>query len=457
MKLLKGTAGGRTRSRLASVVCVCVGIAVMDGFDVTIFGAVVPSLLKAKVWGLSAAGLGLIGSLSPLGLMIGAILVGTLSDSFGRRTVLLSCFGSFAALTMLCAVAPNAWIFGTLRLLAGLGFGGALPSAFALIQDYSPRHRRQFMVGVISSSGSVGSVLAAIVTAALIQVAGWQEVFLVGGGLGIALVPVAFFLLPESITFLTVRGRFAEASALADKYGVQLQEDESVTETAARGEAQDRSSGLRQMFRPGFRLATVLFAFLAACALFVQGTEAVWLSQILISNGYGFGSGIAFLGIYYAGYAIGAQGLGYLADRIGSRTIIAISFACHAVLISLLVVRMPGGLAGVLVLLAGMCAVQNALLAGFAGVYYPGNARGNAFGLVSGVGRISGVLGPTIVGALIGAGFAPAQLLFVLAAVAVVGAVVTPLVPRNGVSDRFRAQRKEAARPEPGPRAGTMI
>ena len=67
------------------VLAIC-GIAIVaDGYDVVIYGAVIPSLLHEHGWGLTPADAGLIGSFALMGMLIGATSVGTLTDTLGRR------------------------------------------------------------------------------------------------------------------------------------------------------------------------------------------------------------------------------------------------------------------------------------------------------------------------------------------------------------------------------------
>ncbi len=71
-------------------------------------------------------------------MMIGAVVAGRLSDSLGRRRTILACAIVFAIATVACALAPNPATFGALRLIAGLGLGGLVPSANALTAELIP-------------------------------------------------------------------------------------------------------------------------------------------------------------------------------------------------------------------------------------------------------------------------------------------------------------------------------
>ena len=77
----------------------------------------------------------LIATVGLLGVMAGAVVVGTLSDVIGRRQTIIWSVISFSVLTLACAFAPNPLIFAALRFLAGLGLGGILPVSLALINE----------------------------------------------------------------------------------------------------------------------------------------------------------------------------------------------------------------------------------------------------------------------------------------------------------------------------------
>jgi MFS transporter, AAHS family, benzoate transport protein len=435
MTLLEGApgAGATRRGAVWVVVWLCLAVTIMDGLDLSMYGTVVPSLLKSREWGLDAGSVGLIGSLSLLGMLIGAAVAGGIADIVGRRPVILTCVASFAVFTGACAVAPSAVAFGALRFLAGLGLGGALPGTIALVQDYVRPDRRQFFNGVSQLGFPIGGVVGALVAIELIPALGWRSIFALGGLLGLVLFPVVFFLLPESVGYLARRGRTTEANALAAWYGVQ----DVPTATIATDEMRpSRTEAIRQLFQPGFRLASLLFPVISSFALFIFFGLATYLPQILVSNGYGFAAGMTFLVAFYLGEVVGGLGLTALAERFGSRTVIGSTFFAGAVALISLVLHLPTVVVIVLVFLVGVFSMPQTLVSGFVGIYYPGGARGSALSLDIGIGRVGGMVGPIIVGAVIGAGFAETAVFGLFAIVSVVAVPLVSLVPRTGVSDR---------------------
>jgi MFS transporter, AAHS family, benzoate transport protein len=265
----------------------------------------------------------------------------------------------------------------------------------------------------------------------LIPALGWRSIFALGGLLGLILLPAVFVLLPESVGYLASHGRTTEAKALAAWYGVR-----DVPTIASDAKRPSRTEAIRQLFQPGFRLASLLFPIISSFGLFIFFGLATYLPQILVSNGYGFAAGMTFLVTFYLGEVVGGLALTALAERFGSRTVIGSTFFASAVALICLMLHLPSVVAIMLVFLVGIFSMHQTLLSGFVGNYYPGAARGSALSLDIGIGRVGGMVGPIIVGAVIGTGFAGSAVFGLFAIVSVVAVPLVCLVPRTGISDR---------------------
>src|SRR3954454_13905000 len=75
----------------------------VDGFDLTIYGAVVPRMMEE--WGTSAVQAGMYGSYALFGMMFGALIFGTLADKLGRKKIILICVSICSLLMLLAALA----------------------------------------------------------------------------------------------------------------------------------------------------------------------------------------------------------------------------------------------------------------------------------------------------------------------------------------------------------------
>jgi AAHS family benzoate transporter-like MFS transporter len=88
---------------------------VFDGYDLIVYGSVVPDLLDYRPWALTPQRIGTIGSLALAGMLVGALSVGALTDLIGRRKVLLGCLVWFSLAMGGCAVAPSVELFAACR------------------------------------------------------------------------------------------------------------------------------------------------------------------------------------------------------------------------------------------------------------------------------------------------------------------------------------------------------
>ena len=204
------------------VVAICFLTIIFDGYDLIVYGAVVPSLLEEPGWGLTPPEARAIGSYTLIGMLIGALLAGALTDMFGRRKIVIASMVLFSIAMVLCGFAPNPAFLGIFRFIAGLGLGGVIPSAVALTVEYAPHDRRQLYNAVMFTGYSVGGVLAAVLALALVADYGWRIMFWLGAAPLVLVLPFALKFLPESAGFLLAKGRTEEAERLARKFDLNL-------------------------------------------------------------------------------------------------------------------------------------------------------------------------------------------------------------------------------------------
>ena len=197
--------GGYNRTTLG-VVAICFASIVFDGYDLIVYGTVVPALLKYRDWDLTAVEAGAIGSYALIGMLFGAMMVGTITDIVGRRKIMLFCISWFSLFMGLCAIAPSPELLGLFRFIAGLGLGGVVPTAIALTIEYAPPHRRSFTNALMFSGYSVGGILAALLAIPLLPAFGWRLMFAIGLAPLVLIVPLAYRFMPESVSFLVASG-----------------------------------------------------------------------------------------------------------------------------------------------------------------------------------------------------------------------------------------------------------
>jgi AAHS family benzoate transporter-like MFS transporter len=393
----------------------------LEGFDLVVLGVVLPSLLTDRSWGLTPNTASLVSVVGLIGVMAGALIVGTVSDYIGRRKTMLWTVIAFSVLTLACAFATNPWFFGLLRFLAGLGLGGVLPTALALINEYAARGRGGTATTNMMTGYHVGAVLTALLGILVIERFGWHWMFVIGALPAVVLVPLMWRFLPESTAFLRAR------AGLMDR-----------PRADATQQATPRGSGnpIGTLFHHGLGRSTVAFWITSFMGLLLVYGLNTWLPQIMKSAGYELGAALALLLVLNAGGVLGLLVAGRVADRIGNRRSTIGWFAAAALFLALLSIKLPGIGIYVSVLLAGVFVFSaQVLVYAYVGHVYPASARGTAMGAASGVGRAGAISGPLIGGWLLTAGLAYPWGFYIFAAVAAIGAVCIALVNRDPAPD----------------------
>jgi benzoate transport len=405
----------------------------LDGFDLVVLGAVTPALLEYEPWGLTPPQVGAITSYGLVGMMIGALGIGTLTDVIGRRKAILISVVVFSVFTGLCALAPSPAIFGALRFLAGLGLGGLIPTAAALVSEYAHLRRGSSSITFMMTGYHVGGVLTALLAIPILPSLGWRAMFVIGALPALVLVPLMFRNLQESPSFLVARGRRAEAEELAARHGIILQPEEvrgvRAEESAAEG---GRFGTLKTLFSGGYLFGTLAFSVASFMGLLLVYGLNQWLPTIMRDAGYALGAALAFLLVLNVGAVVGLLVAGPVADGYGSKVACAGWFALAAVFLFLLSVQMPLVLTYLAVFATGVWVFSaQVLLYAYVSKHYPTSGRGTALGWAAGIGRIGAICGPLLGGLLLGAGLAVPWGFYAFALVGLLGAVFVALVPRS--------------------------
>ena len=374
----------------------CTLIIIFDGYDLVIYGVVLPILMQQ--WQLDPVTAGALGSTALFGMMIGAMLLGTLSDRFGRKKMIVLCIVLFSGFTALNGFAQTPLQFGVMRFIAGLGIGGVMPNVVALMSEYSPRRIRSTLVAVMFSGYAIGGMLSAVLGIWIVPQFGWQVMFYLAV-IPLLLLPLIWTQLPDSVAFLVRQGKIAEArKVLAALTGKPLPDDAEL----AVHQPQKTEQSLAALFSNNSALSTLMFfqAFFM-CLLMVYGLGS-WLPKLMTMAGYGFGSSLMFLLFLNIGGIIGAIGGGWLSDRFHPRPVLMLFFTLAAVSLALLGFKSHVAVLYFLVTVAGATTIgSQILLYAYVAQFYPTAIRSTALGWSSGVGRIGAILGPVLGGALL--------------------------------------------------------
>ena len=388
-----------TGSRAAWPVLLCWIAVALDGYDLVVVGAVIPTLAKTGALGFTEASLTTAATLGLVGVGIGAVLIGPLADRFGRRTTLIGSITLFSVFTLAVAFAPSAAAFITLRFLAGLGLGACLPTALAFMSEHAPPARSGTAMTRMMTGYHAGAVLTALLALWVIPTWGWEAMFVIGGVAGLLTVPLMWAKLPESEAYL----------AAAHTEAIRPTE-------VVRGRLLWVSIGLWVASFMGL--------------LLVYGLNT-WLPAIMGAAGYSLDAGIGLLLTLNIGAVIGLMVAGKISDARGNKPTVVLWFGVAAVMLALLSIKMENTVVVYAAVLAAGVFVFSAqvLVYAFVSHLYPASIRGTALGMSAGVGRVGAIVGPFLGGALLTAGIAHPWGFYAFSAAAVIALAALLTVP----------------------------
>lgn len=397
-----------------------------EGYDVGVFGAVLPALAEYKQWSLTPLELGTLGAYALIGMLIGALFIGTLSDIIGRKKMLLLAMAIFTTTQIGAALAPTPEVFGLFRLLGGLGMGGIIPVAAAMTIEYSAPRRRSLNYGIMYSGYSLGIVAAALVAMALLPVVGWRWVIAVGAA-PVVLLPLVAWMLPESLEYLVSKGRISQAKALAAKLKVR---DYRPVAPAKPTSTVPWREVITSMFSGTYLRSTIFFWISLFCGMVLVYGLNTWLPQIMRKAGYDLGSSLTFLLVFSLASAAGGLALGFLADKYGQKPILVIFYLLGAGGILLLMFPNTMFINLCFVAFAGIGSISTSLvLTGYIADYYPSAQRSTATGWALSFARIGAISGPIIGGWIAATGISFEFNFVFFAVIGVVAAIAVALIP----------------------------
>ena len=182
------------------VVFIAVGLNALDGFDVMSISFA--SIGIQKEWHIDKGTLGAVLSMELIGMAAGSILLGGLADRIGRRRTVLGCLGLMTVGMFMATRSSGVYDLSFWRVLTGLGIGGVLAAVNALTAEFSNARRRDACVSFMSIGYPLGAVFGGVIVAQLLKTHDWRSVFYFGSAFTATLIPLVWFLVPESVHWL---------------------------------------------------------------------------------------------------------------------------------------------------------------------------------------------------------------------------------------------------------------
>ncbi len=425
----------RVGTRQKLIYALCLIVLIIDGMDAQLLAFASPVVLHE--WHITKAQLAPALAAALVGMALGAACGGIAADRFGCRRTLIGAVIAFGLTTFASAAVEGVSQLIVLRLLSGIGFGIAVPSAMALVSEWCPKQSRGQLVLLMSIGTMLGGTLGGLLAAWLIPSFGWRSIFIVSGALTVVAAVLGMIYLPESLAYLVKRSRIDEALAwlrrvMGDDAGAMPigGERRALDTSVAQGQARLWSAANA---RVNVGLWTAFFTLSYAAYAYVS-----WTPSMLVGAGFSLQSAIGSTSIYTFSAVLGVLVSGVLLPRIGSRgsLLIAIVMTTGAT------VAFPNLLAGGV--LAASPVKVAMFLAGFGGgmsqstIYalaataYPAAYRATALGICIGISRVGGIVSTSIGGTLLEASGPSGVVYFaVLACMLVIGLMGLAVMNRH--------------------------
>jgi AAHS family 4-hydroxybenzoate transporter-like MFS transporter len=368
---------------------------IVDGFDIPALAFLAPSLMKD--WNVTRADLAPVLAAGLIGMSIGSLTLGRLGDRYGRRLLLVACLLVAAGATLGCATAASPVELGLWRFAAGLGLGGSLPNASALMAEFAPARWRSLLLGAAIVGLPIGGTIGAEVAARIVPTHGWASVFVIGAALPAALALLMLVALPESPRFLArdpsrrvplekLLLRLGAGPWRGDERFVMVEPDADAT----RGRLTD-------LWSDAFRRDTLGIWLAFGAGLFAVYALGTWIPTLLSAAGLPLPAAIRGSVWFNVGGMVGSVLITVATSRYGSRPVL-VATAATGVAGLLVLAALPVGEATLLPIYAVLAVIGASLTGSQSGLYplatniYPTALRASGVGWALAAGRVGGVL-----------------------------------------------------------------
>jgi AAHS family 4-hydroxybenzoate transporter-like MFS transporter len=362
--------------------------------------------------------------------MAGALFIAPLADRIGRRLILICSALLFGIGTLATAWASDLHTLMWLRVVTGLGLGGAMPTSLALTSEFMPSRHRAFLLVMMFNGFNIGSMVGGILSVHFTQTADWRAVFLIGGLLPILLAPI-LLLLPESVNFLMRSGSARATARLVrqlQRLGLmQALKDAQVPDTIRGPVAVAPRVSVRELFAPGYGMTTCLLWVVFFMSLLDIYLLVSWIPTALRVAGAAPTAAITAAILLQVGATVASVPVGWSLDRFGPAATLASAYLLGMICIAAvghLTHAVPWALAmtfGAGFGLIGGQAGANAV----ATVAYPVHLQSTGAGWALGIGRIGSIIGPVVGGVMLNASVSIPYIFYLSAVPALLAAVAT--------------------------------
>ena len=385
---------------LVKVTAVLAGGSLLDGWILAVYGPISSTL--QKYFQMDVLAVGLLASVTLIGIFFGAPIGGWASDKFGRRPVFIIDISLFLVASLMQFFVGTIGLLILVRFIMGLAIGAEYALGWSMLGEMSPAKHRGKLLGLHQASWYIGFMLGYTFSYFLNE-AGVDWRWILGASTFIALALLLGRLgLPESPYWLWSQGRKDDARRVAHKYMLSGQEDLDELEQLENQKKEQKVDApkvkLRDIFGPTLWRSTVFFTIFWVANVLPYFGIATFAEEIVAQYGLsgGIAGGIGINTLALVGVVVALA----LVDRIGRRPL---AVAPLWIIFAVFVILTFWGQAipSMLVLmLFFVFAFMNAAGGCLNGVYppelFPVEVRGTTIGFSTSVSRIAAAVGTFI-------------------------------------------------------------
>lgn len=361
-----------------------------DAADVALLSFIMP-LIK-KEWFLNDNQIGLVSSITTVGMMVGAILFGYLADKFGKKNIIIITLLIFSISNLVLALTTNVSQFMLVRFLTGIGLGGELPVATTIIADSFSGHKRSKMLILVDSFWAIGWIVASLLAFLFMPIYGWRFTVIVTSVMAL-------------YTLVIRRHLPAQTNIKNEKLNLRI--------------------ALSQIWAKDFRRATICLSLLWFIIMFTYYGMFLWLPSVLIKRGFSvvhsFGYTLLMSFAQLPGYFLAA----YLMGKLTRKKVLEIY------LVGTIIGAFLFGTAQNTFLVVFSSCLLSFFTLGAWGILialtptqYPIEIRGVGIGFTQSIGRIGATIGPYLIGFSLSINLSIATIFFYFVGSLILGIII---------------------------------
>ncbi len=398
----------------------------LDGYILGIIGIALVQIIPQ--WHMNAWWNGLIGASALVGVFIGGLIFGNITDKIGRKLMYTVDLLAIIVFSIAQFWVHEPWQLFTLRLLIGIAVGADYPIATALVAEFVPAKWRARMIGGLNAMWFVGATVASFVGYWLLSIDdGWRWMLLS------CAVPAFVFLvarasIPESPHWLVGKGRQDEALDILKNYIGDAATLEGITAHDPNTAKLSTAQAFKLVLTGGYLERVIFISIFWTCtivtlfSIYAFGPQILALFHLKSGNAANIGYGLINL-FFLVGNVVALL----VVDKLGRRPVLIWGFVLSGFGLMFLAI-FPTAPQGLIAIAFAFYAIFNGGPSILEWIYpnelFPTKIRATAVGLCTGTSRIGAAIG-TFATPLALTNLGIANTMWIATAVALLGAAAS--------------------------------